>query len=137
MATFNWDVKDASGRKAKVCSCGEVFLADLQLLSGSRLDIMEADPGISIDPESGGKIEEIITRKEFGVNSSSITGSLNLNNKFVQRTIFIIVFALLLSFLLVVVASVIRGQLDFQTYMIGLASFLAGLGMGKLKNHES
>jgi hypothetical protein len=130
MASFNWEIDDASGVTTPVCHCGEVILRNAKNPSGQRWDIEEPDENSLVESVTGGTVGKL-TASEIPETDNLLKsiGSLNLSKKFIQAIIFIVVFALSAGFLMVVYNGVKKETLDFQTFMSGVTYFLACLGL--------
>jgi hypothetical protein len=136
MATFNWEIYDASDEPVPDLYGGEVELKEVQPTKGRPWEIQPPDPEVALEPIASGavnickgptqEVRKASTDRTFGISSLSA-------DKRLFRLVVLIVLVLLgCGFITVVVNDVRQGKLDFQTYTMFLSSFLAGLGVGKV-----
>lgn len=139
MSSFKWEIEDATDEQTPVVGSGEVEIADLKVVSAQGWAVKESDKSLDIPSVQGGAVGDVDSSKKED-NASNAThglGSLNLGRSFNQTVIIIIVALFGLGFLAVVVNNVWHGKLDFQTYMVSIISFLAGMGIGNFRNPSS
>ena len=134
---FNWEIEEASGEDIPVRDAEEINLNDVKVVVVSGWAVKEPDETETLQTVSGGTVEKIekLRKPETAPSVSKQTNvSLDSGKKFNQRMLLLVAVLFGLGFLAVVTDGVIRGSLDFHGYMVTIAAFLAGLGVGNFKN---
>lgn len=139
MATFVWDVYDASDESAPDHYGGEVELEKVQPVGGRSWEIKPSDPEVALEPlvsgtvnikEPNQKVRRTSTDKTFN------TSSLSADRKLFRLVVLVVLVLLGFGFIAVVASDVWQGKLDFKTYTMFLSSFLIGIGVGKAGNNS-
>lgn len=129
---FQWDITEVSEEIHSAVNDGEIQIEDLKITKIENWKIEEPDKTVDLRPVPSGTIERIDepTKQIQAVDGKTSLDLLDGGRKFNQAVTLIIVGVLAIGFLFVVVKGVFYGNLDFQTYMVGVTSFLGGLGVG-------
>ena len=136
MATFIWEIYDASDDSVPDQYGGEVELEEVQTIRGRPWEIQPPDPKVALEPLASGavdinkgliqEVKKASTDKTFNISSMSA------DRKLFRLVVLVVLVLLSFGFIAVVVNDVQKGNLDFQTYTMFLSSFLAGIGVGKV-----
>jgi hypothetical protein len=129
---FRWDIIEVSEEDLSAVDGGELQIEDFKITAIENWRIEEPDKTVDLRPVPSGTIERIDepTKEPKVVDGKTSLGLPNGGKKFNQAVTLIIVVILGVGFLTVVIKDVFYGNLDFQTYMVGVTSFLAGIGIG-------
>lgn len=142
MSTFPWSVEDASEEPMPVESGGEVELKDLSVVGGETWKVETPDTAVVLVPHAGGTVEPIRASARSvaeapPTDGASIIRSLSADWKLFRVVVLVVVGLLGLAFVAVVVNDIARGRMEFQTYAMFIASFLAGRGSRGAANHKA
>lgn len=98
-----------------------------------NFDIEEADTNKKLPAVKGGKIKRVIKSgaKVGNGTADERNNPFRVRQKVYELIISITLLVFLLGFLVVVVSSVYRDKLDFQTYIMIIGAFMSGIGLGR------
>lgn len=134
LSNFRWSIREASEQSSTAQDGGEVELGGIRVTGGPTWQIDMPDCSISLTAKPGGSISSItLPSEKIDIKSQQSSGNKNLtraNDQFGRKIILILVALFGVGFLAVVISDVWRGNLNFETYMMALGSFLSGLGIG-------
>lgn len=122
---FNWQIEEVDDTAPAELS-GEVNLESIDLSNAPSWQVEISDETKSLPSVGGGIVNDLSLPKK-------IIGS---DIEFKRVVILTLLGLFGIGFLAVVVSNVTRNQLDFNTYMMVVGSFLAGLGIGTLRKDK-
>ncbi|MET0754375.1 MAG: hypothetical protein ABWZ66_13415 [Pyrinomonadaceae bacterium] len=127
MASFKFDIEDASDVEVSVREGGEVNLDDVKVVLVKGCVIEDADKTTKVFVIQGGTVENIDSAKKVDEASEKTQGigSLDLGRNFNQILVMLLALIFGIGFLVVLHSNVQQGKLDFQTYVAGVLSIVS------------
>jgi hypothetical protein len=134
MASFKWEIDDASDDSVSGNNGGEVDLGQLRPAKGRSWDLGPPNPDLALEPINSGTIGKIakpkhVARKSPADEKACISYSLFTDRELVRTVVLFAVLLLGYGFLAVINRQIEQGELDLTTYLKLLVAILTATGI--------